>query len=180
MSLSLQANSASAAAAHGVSAQYLTFALGSQVFAMEISNIREIVQQTEMTAVPLMPDFIRGILNLRGAVVPVIDLQVRFGRPRSHSSKKTCIVIFESTQHAEKTELGLQVDAVSEVVEIAASDVEPPPQFGATINRDFIRGMGKVKGEYIVILEPDRALDMNDLTQLVQRSQSDSVADIQH
>ena len=145
---------------------------------MEISNIREIVQQSDMTAVPLMPDFIRGILNLRGAVVPVIDLQVRFGRPRTHSSKKTCIVIFESTQNAERTELGLQVDAVSEVVEIAASDVEPPPQFGTSINRDFIRGMGKLKGEFIVILEPDRALNVNDLAHLVERSQSGQGVDL--
>lgn len=178
MSLSAQPIGPGAVPAPGMSAQYLTFSLGGQVFAMEISNIREIVQQSEMTAVPLMPDFIRGILNLRGAVVPVIDLQVRFGRPRTSSSKKTCIVIFESTQNVERTELGLQVDAVSEVVEISASDVEPPPQFGAAINRDFIRGMGKVNGEFIVILEPDRALDVNDLAYQVERAHSGQRVDL--
>lgn len=169
---SSSAPAAGLAAGVGVSAQYLTFTLGEQVFAMEISNIREIVQQSDMTAVPLMPDFVRGILNLRGAVVPVIDLQVRFGRPRSASNKKTCIVIFESTQGSEKSDLGLQVDAVSEVVEIAHADVEPPPQFGSTIHRDFIRGMGKRNGAFIVILEPDRAFNVDALAALVEESHS--------
>ena len=154
----------------GLTAQYLTFSLEQQVFAMEISTIREIVQPTDMTVVPLMPNFIRGILNLRGAVVPVIDLQVRFGGPRSMASKKTCIVIFDSANGNESTELGLQVDAVHEVVEIAHADVEPPPQFGSSINREFIYGMGKIKGEFIVILNPATALNVEDMAALVAQS----------
>ena len=144
-------------------AQYLTFFLGDEVFAMDIRSVREIIQHAAMTVVPMTPDFIRGVINLRGAVVPVIDLQSRFGRAQATVGKKTCVVIFDATQDGEKTELGLMVDSVSEVIEIDAKDIEPAPQFGATIQREYIRGMGKVKGEFIVILEPERALNIDDM-----------------
>lgn len=155
--------SASAMAAAAVPSQYLTFSLGDEFFAMDIRSVREIIQHATMTVVPMTPDFIRGVINLRGAVVPVIDLQSRFGRAQASVGKKTCVVIFDATQGGERTELGLLVDSVSEVVEIDSKDIEPPPQFGATIQRDFIRGMGKVKGEFIVILEPERALNIDDM-----------------
>lgn len=144
-------------------AQYLTFSLGDEVFAMDIRTVREIIQHAAMTTVPLMPDFLRGVINLRGAVVPVIDLQARLGRARTTVGKKTCVVVFDATTEGERVELGLLVDAVSEVIEIASSDIEESPQFGATIQRDFIRGMGKVKGNFIVILEPERALNVDDM-----------------
>jgi purine-binding chemotaxis protein CheW len=146
--------------------QYLTFTLGDEVFAMDITTVREIIQQAGMTVVPLMPNFVRGVINLRGAVVPVIDLQARFGRPSARIGKKTCIVIFDASHGGEKQELGLMVDAVSEVIDIAPSQIEPAPQFGTTIQRDFIRGMGKVGGEFIVILAPERALNIDDMVAL--------------
>ena len=111
--------------------QYLTFSLGDEVFAMDIRSVREIIQHAAMTAVPLMPDFVRGVINLRGAVVPVIDLQARFGRTPASVGKKTCIVIFDASRDGEKAELGLLVDAVSEVIDIASANIEPPPQFGS-------------------------------------------------
>ena len=144
-------------------AQYLTFSLGDEVFAMDIRSVREIIQHATMTVVPMTPDFIRGVINLRGSVVPVIDLQPRFGRAQASVGKKTCVVIFDATQAGEKTELGLMVDSVSEVIEIDPKDIEPPPQFGASIQKEFIRGMGKVKGNFIVILEPERALNIDDM-----------------
>ncbi len=150
--------------------QYLTFSLGDEVFAMDISTVREIIQHAAMTVVPLMPDFVRGVINLRGAVVPVIDLQSRFGRARTQVGKKTCIIIFDARVDGEALELGLMVDSVSEVIDILPSQIEPPPQFGTTIERDFIRGMGKVDGEFIVILEPDRALNVDDMALLVEKS----------
>jgi purine-binding chemotaxis protein CheW len=150
--------------------QYLTFSLGDEVFAMDISTVREIIQHAAMTVVPLMPDFVRGVINLRGAVVPVIDLQSRFGRARTLVGKKTCIIIFDARVDGETLELGLMVDSVSEVIDILPSQIEPPPQFGTTIERDFIRGMGKVDGEFIVILEPDRALNVDDMALLVEKS----------
>jgi purine-binding chemotaxis protein CheW len=153
-----------------VPVQYLTFTLGDEVFAMDIRTVREIIQHAAMTVVPLMPKFVRGVINLRGAVVPVIDLQSRFGRSTTVVGKKTCIVIFDASSEGEKMELGLMVDAVSEVIEIEPSQIEPPPQFGTSIQREFIRGMGKVDGEFIVILEPERALNVDDMALLAEKS----------
>ena len=152
--------------------QYLTFSLGDEVFAMDIRSVREIIQHGAMTVVPLMPEFVRGIINLRGAVVPVIDLQSRFGRARAQVGKKTCVIIFDVGPEGDRVELGLLVDAVSEVIDIAASQIEPPPQFGTTIQREFIRGLGKVGSEFIVILEPERALNIDDMVALTEQGQS--------
>ncbi len=156
-------------------AQYLTFTLGDEVFAMDIRTVREIIQVGPMTTVPLMPGFVRGVINLRGAVVPVIDLHARFGRSPAKLSKKTCIVIFDSTRvtdgSSERVELGLMVDAVSEVIEIAAAQIEPPPNFGTTVKRDFIRGMGKVANRFVILLEPDRAFDMGEMAELCEAAQ---------
>ena len=155
---------------HGPALQYLTFSLGDEVFAMDIRSVREIIQYGSMTTVPLMPEFVRGVINLRGSVVPVIDLQSRFGRSRAQVGKKTCIIIFDATVDDEKVELGLLVDAVSEVIDIALAHIEQPPQFGTSIRRDFIHGMGKVGGEFIVILAPERALDINEMANLAEQA----------
>jgi purine-binding chemotaxis protein CheW len=151
--------------------QFLTLALGDDVFAMDIRTVREIIQHGAMTTVPLMPDFVRGVINLRGAVVPVIDLHARFGRPAARVGKKTCIVIFDSLRDGERVELGLMVDAVSEVIEIQAGNIEPPPSFGAAVRRDFISGMGKVAERFVVILDPDRAFDVGEMATLCEARQ---------
>lgn len=150
----------------GATQQYLTFSLGEELFATDIRTVREIIQHASMTVVPLMPDFVRGVINLRGAVVPVIDLQSRFGRSTSVVGKKTCIVIFDASSEGEKIELGLMVDAVSEVIQIEPAQIEAPPQFGTSVKRDFIRGIGKVQEDFIVILDIERALNINDMAQL--------------
>lgn len=157
-------------AAVEAASQYLTFTLGDEVFAMDIRTVREIIQHASMTTVPLMPEFVRGVINLRGAVVPVIDLQSRFGRCKAQIGKKTCVVIFDASREGERIELGLMVDSVSEVVDIAPADIEPPPQFGASIQRDFIKGMGKIDGKFIVILESDRALDIEEMALLAEQA----------
>jgi len=148
--------------------QALTFQLGAEVYALDIRNVREIIQHGPMTTVPLMPGFVRGVINLRGAVVPVIDLQARFGRPSAQLGKKTCIVIFDSVREGERVELGLLVDAVSEVIDIAPDAIEPPPNFGTAVRRDFIRGMGKVASRFVIILEPDKAFDVDEMAQLCE------------
>lgn len=155
---------------HGPTQQYLTFSLGDEVFAMDIRSVREIIQFGSMTTVPLMPEFVRGVINLRGSVVPVIDLCSRFGRARAQVGKKTCIIIFDAVVDEEKVELGLLVDSVSEVIDIALAHIEPAPQFGTTIRRDFIHGIGKVDGEFIVILAPERALDINEMASLAEQA----------
>jgi len=164
------------AAAGTAAAQYLTFALGDEVFAMDIRTVREIIQHGPMTTVPLMPVFVRGVINLRGAVVPVIDLNARFGREPAKVGKKTCVVIFDSMRDGERVELGLMVDAVSEVIEIAAAQIEPPPNFGTTVRRDFIRGMGKVASRFVIILEPDRAFDVEEMATLCESAQATETA----
>ncbi len=156
-------------------AQFLTFTLGREVFAMNIRTVREIIQHGAMTTVPLMPSFVRGVINLRGAVVPVIDLQSRFGLGAATVGKKTCIVIFDSVREGERVELGLLVDAVSEVIEIASAQIEPAPNFGTAVRRDFIQGMGKLADRFVIILEPDRAFDVTDMAQLCEAAQ-ESVA----
>ena len=150
--------------------QYLTFVLNSEVFAMDIRCVREIIQHGAMTAVPLMPNFVRGVINLRGAVVPVIDLQARFGRAQARVGNKTCIVVIDASGEGEKTELGLMVDAVSEVIDIAKTDIEPAPQFGTSIQRDFIQGLGKVDGKFVVILDTARALNVDDMALIAEQA----------
>ncbi|MFM9914580.1 MAG: chemotaxis protein CheW [Rhizobacter sp.] len=156
--------------------QYLTFTLDDEVFAMDIRTVREIIQYGPMTTVPLMPDFVRGVINLRGAVVPVIDLQARFNRPAARIGKKTCIVIFDSVRDGERVELGLLVDAVSEVIDIGSDQIEPPPNFGTSVRRDFIRGMGKVASRFVIILEPDKAFDVSEMAQLCEAAQEPMAA----
>jgi purine-binding chemotaxis protein CheW len=160
-----------AAADGGKLAQYLTFWLGEEIFGMDIRSVREIIQCRPMTSLPLMPDFVRGVINLRGAVVPVVDLHARFGRPAAALGKKSCIVIFDALRDDERVELGLLVDAVSEVIKIAADDIESPPDFGSAVRRDFIRGIGKVGARFVILLEPDRALDVTEMAELCERAQ---------
>lgn len=152
--------------------QCLTFQLGEESFALDISSVREIIQHGRMTPVPLMPNFVRGVINLRGAVVPVIDLHARFGRPAATIGKKTCIVIFDCVRDGERVELGLLVDAVSEVIDIAAADIEPPPNFGAAVRRDFIQGMGKVGARFVIILDPARTFDIEEMASLCEVGQA--------
>lgn len=149
-------------------AQFLTFLLGEEVFGMDIRSVREIIQVGHTTPVPLMPAFVRGVINLRGAVVPVIDLHARFGRAAARLGKKSCIVIFDGQPGpgGERVELGLLVDAVSEVIEIAAEAIEPPPSFGTALRRDFIHGMGRVGERFVVVLDPDRAFDVEEMAGL--------------
>jgi purine-binding chemotaxis protein CheW len=166
----MQAIDSAAALGPGV-AQFLTFSLGDEVFAMDIRTVREIIQHGAMTTVPLMPTFVRGVINLRGAVVPVIDLHARFGRQPVAVGKKTCIIIFDSVRDGERVELGLMVDAVSEVIDIVPGDIEAPPHFGAAVRRDFISGMGKVGERFVIILDADRAFDIGEMASLCEAGQ---------
>ena len=150
--------------------QYLTFSLGGAVFALGILNVKEIIEFGNITEIPMMPAFIRGVINLRGAVVPVIDLSARFGGPASTVSRRTCIVIVELGEGEERQDLGVIVDAVNEVLEIPRSEIEPPPTFGAKIRADFIQGMGKVEGHFVIILNVDRVLSPQEITMLASMS----------
>jgi purine-binding chemotaxis protein CheW len=138
--------------------QYLTFTLGSEMFALGIPAIKEIIEYSGEATVPMMPASVRGVINLRGAVVPVLDLAVRFGRSPSTITKRSCIVIVETESGGQQQVLGLLVDAVSAVLEIGAADIEPAPSFGAGLPSDFIAGMGKVNGKFVILLQLEQVL----------------------
>lgn len=146
--------------------QYLTFMLGKEMFAIGILAIKEIIEYDSLTEVPMMPQCIRGVINLRGAVVPVMDLSTRFGREANAVTKRTCIVIVEIETAGERHDVGVVVDAVNEVLEIPANEIEPPPAFGPKIRTDFIRGMGKVGGRFVIVLDTDQVLSVDDLAAL--------------
>ena len=147
--------------------QYLAFTLTGETFAMDIRAIREVIQFGGITQVPLMPPFIRGVINLRGAVVPVIDLSVRFGRSATVPGHRTCIVILELTQGEETTELGVMVDNVSEVLSIGESEVEPAPAFGGGIAAEFIAGVAKVGERFVILLDVNHVLSVDELAALI-------------
>ena len=144
--------------------QYLTFMLGEEMFAIGILSIREIIEYGFVTDVPMTPPFIRGVLNLRGAVVPVVDLAARFGRETRENSKRTCIVIVDiEAENGSQQQMGVVVDAVNEVLEIPDGDIEPPPEFGTRIRNDFIKSMGKIDGKFVVILDLNRVLSVEEV-----------------
>ena len=146
--------------------KYLTFTLGHETFAMEIRFIREIIQHSSLTEVPLMPAFIRGVLNLRGAVVPVVDLAVRFDRPPTEVGKRTCVVILEVQRGDGSFVLGTLVDNVSEVLEIAEGDIEATPVFGSSLRSEFIRGVGKVGGRFVILLDVGHVLSLDEMAEM--------------
>ncbi|MBL8270371.1 chemotaxis protein CheW [Steroidobacter sp.] len=150
--------------------QHLTFMLGRETLAIEILCIKEILEYGHPTEVPMMPSFIRGVINLRGAVVPVLDLAARLNRPSQPVTKKTCIVIVEVQLEAERQVIGIVVDAVNEVLEIAASEIEPPPSFGTAIHTDFIAGLGKVNAKFVIVLDVNRVLSIEDAAVLAART----------
>jgi purine-binding chemotaxis protein CheW len=144
-------------------AQYLIFTVAGESFAIDILHIKEIIEFGAMTDVPMMPEAVRGVINLRGAVVPVIDLAARFGRGRTSVGRRTCTIIVELLQDDTHHDVGVVVDAVNEVIEIAASDIEAAPAFGRGLSADFIAGMGKVDGRFVILLDIDKVLGLSDL-----------------
>ncbi len=149
--------------------QFLTFLLGGDVFAINILNIREILEYSQLTPVPMTPNFIAGVLNLRGSVVPIINLALRFDKADAEITKRTSIVIVEITHEEQKLEIGVIVDIVNEVIEIP--EIEAAPSFGASIRTDFIEGMGKVNDAFTIILNLNHVLSVDELSML-QESQS--------
>ncbi len=146
-----------------VANQFLTFSLGGEVLGMEIRFIREILQYGGITEVPLTPAAVRGVMNLRGAVIPVIDLAVRFGRPSAPVDRRTCIVILEVEEGESTTVMGIVVDYVREVLDISDTEIEPPPTFGNTLRTDFIRGVGKIGRRFVLLLDVERVLSAEEL-----------------
>ena len=146
--------------------QYLTFGLGGEIYALGLLNIKEIIEYGHLTHVPMMPAFVRGVINLRGRVVPVVDLTARFGKGFTPIDKLTGIVIVETGIHAEDVspqDVGIIVEAVNEVVDISQQEIEPSPHFGIGIRPDFISGMVKLNDSFIILLNLNRVLSMDEI-----------------
>jgi len=150
--------------------QYLTFMLGGEMFSLSILCIKEIIWYANLTEVPMMPACIRGVINLRGAVVPVLDLSNRFGKPSTPVIKSTCIVIVEvpTAVEGEHQNMGIVVDSVQAVLEIPTAEIEPAPSFGAKIRSEFIEGIAKVNGKFVILLNVAKVLSMEEIGQLGQ------------
>jgi purine-binding chemotaxis protein CheW len=161
-----EAGQAGSTAGSTQATQYLTFTLAGETYAIGILGIKEIIEYRELTEVPMMPACLRGVINLRGAVVPVVDPLARFGKPSSAVGKRSCIVIVEVQQDERHQIVGVVVDAVSEVLDIPGSDMEPAPSFGARVRSEFIAGMGKVRGKFVIVLDADRMLALDDMASL--------------
>jgi purine-binding chemotaxis protein CheW len=146
--------------------QYLTFQLCGETFAIGILAIKELLEYMPMTQVPMMPDFVRGVINLRGAVVPVIDLALRFGKGETQVLRRTCVVIVEIEHEDLQQYVGILVDAVHEVLAIPDNDILPAPQFGNHIRSDFIAGMAKMNQKFVVLLDLSKALSVEEMAQL--------------
>jgi purine-binding chemotaxis protein CheW len=158
--------------------QFLTFMLGEEQYAVGILHIKEIIEYGSLATVPMMPACVRGVINLRGAVVPVMDLSARFGRAPSVIGKRSCIVIVETEgeDSDSKQVLGMLVDAVNAVVEIAAADIEPPPSFGTRIRPDFIAGMGKYNGRFVILLDIERVLSSEEIVDMARGTAAAAIA----
>jgi purine-binding chemotaxis protein CheW len=146
--------------------KYLTFALANEEYGLEILKVREIIGYIEVTAVPQTPSYIKGVVNLRGQVIPVIDLRSKFGMATAQVTDETCIIVVEITQSGRKFNTGIVVDRVQEVLDIAGQDIEDAPQFGSSVKTDFILGMGKIGDRVKILLDIDKVLGGSDIGSL--------------
>jgi purine-binding chemotaxis protein CheW len=150
--------------------KYLTFRLGAEEYGFEIMKVREIIGLVGITKVPQTPEYIRGIINLRGKVVPIIDLRIKFGMETSVDTDQSCIIVVEMNVGQEIVVTGMVVDAVSEVLDIADSQIEAAPSFGAGVSTDFILGIGKIKNGVKILLDIDKVLDIDELFSIADRA----------
>jgi purine-binding chemotaxis protein CheW len=148
--------------------QYLTFKLGEEVFALDVAKVREILDFTTVTKVPQTPAYMRGVINLRGSVVPVLDLRLKFGMSATEKTVNTCVIVVEMVVDGEIMVLGVLADSVQEVIDLEPAQIEPAPRIGTTINTEFILGMGKHNGMFMMILDIDRVFSEGEKAAIVE------------
>ena len=156
----------------GHAGKYLTCQLGDEAYALEILRVQEIIGMMTVTRVPGTPEFVRGVINLRGKVIPVIDLRLKFGLERQTDTEKTCIIVAQVVRAAQEVTMGIIVDEVLEVLDVAADQIEPPPSFGSVVDTDFILGMGKIGRKVVMLLDVDRVLSSGEFASIDQASQN--------
>ena len=148
--------------------KYLTFKIGAEEYGLEILKVQEIIKMMDITKVPRVPDFVRGVINLRGKVIPVIDLRLKFGMEAKETTDKTCVIVVQVRRDHGTIIMGIIVDEVSEVLDIAASEIEEAPSFGASVDTRFILGMAKSKGRVKMLLDIDKVLASDEVAALAQ------------
>jgi purine-binding chemotaxis protein CheW len=144
--------------------QYLTFTLGEELFALGISSVREILDDKNITRIPRTPEYLRGVLNLRGHALPVVDLRLKFGMSKTEMTVETCVIVTEVRSDEETMELGALADAVQEVVELPPDQIDPPPRMGAAVDVAFIKGMGKIGEQFVIVLDVERIFSAEELS----------------
>lgn len=157
--------------------QYVTFSLAGELFGVEVTRTREILSLTPVTKVPQTPNYLLGVINLRGQVVPVVDMRLKLGLPAGEVTEDTCIIVVEVQVDDESIVVGARADAVREVLEIRADQIEPPPRLGTRLNTEFITGMGKVDEQFMILLNLDRIFSSDELS-IVQDAGQVSPAEI--
>lgn len=161
-------------AAPAASQQYLTFTLGRELYAVPIASIREVVEFNGLTPIPMTSPVVPGVVNLRGSVIPVIDLSARFGRPATAIGRRTCVIVVETRAGETREVLGVIVDSVSEALEVDERQLEQRPAFGAGLRPEFVAGMLKLSGRFVVVLELAHVLSVSELEQLVSEAAIDA------
>ncbi|HWB53454.1 MAG TPA: chemotaxis protein CheW, partial [Tepidisphaeraceae bacterium] len=156
--------------------KYLTFALGKEEYGLEILKVREIIGYMDITAVPNTPPYVRGVINLRGQVISVVDLRTRFAMPSAEKTEQTCIIVVEIQSDGRRVCMGIVVDRVSEVLNIPGASIEDAPSFGTNIDTGFIMGMGKINGNVKILLDIDRVLSQQELTSIAAIGEANSTA----
>lgn len=149
--------------------QYLTFKLGDELFGVDVSKAREVLDFSEVTNVPQMPDYMLGVINLRGSVVPVINLRRKFGMAETEQTIDTCIIVIEVEIDGDVIVIGTMADAVQEVLDLTEAQIEPPPRLGTKLNTEFIKGMGNVNEQFLIILDIDRVFTAEELAAIEGR-----------
>ena len=145
------------------SKQYVTFCLADELFGVEVSRTREILSVISVTSVPQTPDYMLGVINLRGQVVPVIDMRLKLGMSAADETQDTCIIVVEVLVDGEPIVVGALADAVREVLEIKSDAIEPPPRLGTRLNTEFIKGMGKIDEDFLILLDIDKIFNSDEL-----------------
>ena len=157
-----------ASALTDLSGKYLTFELASEVYGLEILKVQEIMGLMEVTKVPKLPDYVRGVINLRGKVIPVIELRLKFDMDTTEDTDRTCIIVVQVATESHDVTMGIIVDEVKEVLDIQQNQIEPTPSFGTSVNTSFIMGMGKTEENVIMLLDVDKVLTMLELESITK------------
>jgi purine-binding chemotaxis protein CheW len=161
--------------------QFLTFVLDEEIYALDIHQVREVLDLTTITKVPRMPDFMRGVINLRGGVVPVVDLRLKFGLAVTEKTVDTCIIIIDINLDGESTLIGALADSVQEVIDLEKDQIKPPPKIGTRLKTEFIRGMGKKNDRFIIILDIDKVFTSQELSQVMDKDDTEEpLNDLEH